>query len=305
VLQNPYLSEFLDIYMKAGAPVDSQTVDVRADGQLISMTLIDDAANLWKGDYELTGTGSVVIEACATNLVGSASCAQTTISAQSVVVGDRIRISRGPVEIVSEPGSIQGDGFVLLAPAATQVSDEPDPGGSREIDAFSVGPSTIIGNAILNVVYQLDQVIAQGVTPSHAYLERDGKRLPAVYDPDAVELRVTVTGGGEFVLIVGNAEVTPVADPGFASLEQNYPNPFNPATTIRFELQVGQNVSLRVFDVRGKLVKTLVAGQMPAGVSSVGWNGTGDSGESVASGVYFARLETRHNVLTRKMVLLK
>ncbi len=70
-------------------------------------------------------------------------------------------------------------------------------------------------------------------------------------------------------------------------------------------MQVEQHVVLRVFDVRGKLVKTLVAGKMPAGISAVGWSGVSESGVPVASGVYFARLETRHNVLTRKMVLLK
>jgi hypothetical protein len=93
--------------------------------------------------------------------------------------------------------------------------------------------------------------------------------------------------------------------PARTILLQNAPNPFNPATIIRYDLDKAQDVTLRVFDLTGRLVATLTNKNMPAGRHTVSWNGTDDHGRSVASGMYFYRLETNDSVQVRKMVLLK
>lgn len=89
------------------------------------------------------------------------------------------------------------------------------------------------------------------------------------------------------------------------TLEQNYPNPFNPETRIEFSLPQAASVKLTVFNVLGQSVNELVVGDLPRGVHSVVWNGTDNSGRTVASGVYFYRLETGSTQMTRKMMLLK
>jgi flagellar hook assembly protein FlgD len=88
-------------------------------------------------------------------------------------------------------------------------------------------------------------------------------------------------------------------------LHQNAPNPFNPGTTIRFELPQDEQVSIRIFDVRGRVVRTLVQGRRPAGYNEVTWNGVDESGRRVASGVYWCRLEMPGVVQTRAMVLAR
>jgi hypothetical protein len=89
-------------------------------------------------------------------------------------------------------------------------------------------------------------------------------------------------------------------------LEQNYPNPFNPSTTIRFRLPVRDRVSLKVFDVLGKEVRTLVDNQpYSAGEAEVVWDGKSNSGVQVASGTYFYTLFFGNFHKTQKMVLLK
>jgi FlgD Ig-like domain len=86
----------------------------------------------------------------------------------------------------------------------------------------------------------------------------------------------------------------------------NFPNPFNPTTTIRYALPKPARVSLSVYDVAGRLVRTLVPGTLhPAGVFDVKWDGTDEAGRTVASGVYFYRLRAGAETLTRKAVLLK
>jgi len=84
------------------------------------------------------------------------------------------------------------------------------------------------------------------------------------------------------------------------TLEQNYPNPFNPATTITFQLPKQSRVLLRVFDLLGREIATLVDGMEQAGVRSVQF----DAG-MLGSGVYFYRLETGGFLQTRKLLLLK
>ena len=88
-------------------------------------------------------------------------------------------------------------------------------------------------------------------------------------------------------------------------LHQNAPNPFNPSTTIRFSLARGGDTALRVFDVRGRHVRTLVAGNLEAGDHAVQWNGRDDGGATVASGIYFYRLKSGEFEGLQRMVLLK
>jgi hypothetical protein len=87
---------------------------------------------------------------------------------------------------------------------------------------------------------------------------------------------------------------------------QNYPNPFNPQTTIQFELPNAANVTVKIYDVRGKLVKTLAVNQaLSAGSHSVIWNGTDSSENFVSSGIYLYRIENGTESLTNQMMLIK
>jgi hypothetical protein len=90
------------------------------------------------------------------------------------------------------------------------------------------------------------------------------------------------------------------------TLSQNFPNPFNPSTTILFTVRTRGDVDLAVYDVNGRRVRTLVAGERsPDDFQRVEWDGRNDAGQSVASGVYFYRLQTRDFSATRKMLLLR
>ena len=88
-------------------------------------------------------------------------------------------------------------------------------------------------------------------------------------------------------------------------LYQNVPNPFNPTTSISFAVPVRSRVMLRVYDVRGRHVKTLLDDVVDGGLRNVVWDGTDNRNNRVGSGVYFYRLRAANTVLTRTMVLLK
>ncbi|MCI0452627.1 MAG: T9SS type A sorting domain-containing protein [Candidatus Latescibacteria bacterium] len=94
--------------------------------------------------------------------------------------------------------------------------------------------------------------------------------------------------------------------PGTLALAQNVPNPFNPATTIAYDVPAGgAHVTIAIYDVTGRAVRTLIDGRHPAGTHRVVWDGRNASGTPVASGVYLYRMTSGTFVQTRRMVLLK
>ncbi len=88
-------------------------------------------------------------------------------------------------------------------------------------------------------------------------------------------------------------------------LVQNSPNPFNPTTNIVFDVPHESRVALRVYDVSGRVVRTLIDDTEGPGRHAAVWDGRNDHGENCGSGVYFCVMETSESIGSHKMVLLK
>jgi hypothetical protein len=112
-------------------------------------------------------------------------------------------------------------------------------------------------------------------------------------------------------LWTGVKDETVAEIPTTFGLMQNYPNPFNPTTTIRYALPQAATVTLRVYNILGQEVATLVNESQGAGYHTIVWNGRNQYGAQVATGVYLYRLEARPSdggapfVSTKKMLLMK
>jgi hypothetical protein len=118
------------------------------------------------------------------------------------------------------------------------------------------------------------------------------------------EVRATAFGFGEFIFGSSDNQLSLIqlneGKPKQYALLQNYPNPFNPTTTISYQLPVASQVSLKVFDVLGREVMTLVNGRQDAGAYNFNFNAS-----DLSSGVYFYRLQSGNFVQTKKMMLVK
>lgn len=108
-----------------------------------------------------------------------------------------------------------------------------------------------------------------------------------------------------------NSAFTGIDDPvlspvALTGLEANYPNPFNPSTTIAFNLPEAGVPVIKIYNLKGQVIKTLLAGEYyPPGRHSVIWDGTGDKNRPMSSGIYFSRLSVGGKSTARKMVLAK
>lgn len=93
--------------------------------------------------------------------------------------------------------------------------------------------------------------------------------------------------------------------PNSLELFQNYPNPFNPTTTIKYQLPQSTEVSLKIYNLLGQLIKILIDEKQMAGNYSVIWDGENDNGQLVASGIYIYMIHTKNFVKVKKMVLIR
>ena len=141
-------------------------------------------------------------------------------------------------------------------------------------------------------------------------LQADGGTLPGTYmanldidsnDPGLATVSVPID------INVSDATATPLvaAVPTSFALHPTVPNPFRSATTIRYDVPRSGNVRLAIYDVSGRLVRTLRDGPEEAGFRTVTWDGRDAGGQRVSSGVYFYSLSAGERVFQRKMVMLR
>jgi hypothetical protein len=149
------------------------------------------------------------------------------------------------------------------------------------------GETTIKGLADTFYVYSAN---GQGPLPKFEWTVSSSDFYYSTASPDTFCIRSSRAGFGV---------------PAAYRLYQNYPNPFTPSTMIRYDLHQGGHSTLRIYNVRGQEVRTLVDDNRPAGFWSTEWDGRDNTGNSVGSGVYLYKLETPAFSHSKKMTLIR
>ena len=215
----------------------------------------------------------------------------------------RLDLSDGPLYVyvvnkleISEKSAMQ---IVSATGDATQVF-------------FIIRGSSLKGGTSTSYIGVKTEFLGSVIAPNSEVLVKENAKVDGALFAKILTLGVNTTIGfsraQDNVLLAGVTGPAEAAElPKVFSLSQNYPNPFNPSTAISYSVPEGHTVfvTLKVYDLRGRLVQTLVNELREAGNYSVFWDGTDISGRKVASGVYFYRLQAGEFTRTRKMVLLK
>jgi hypothetical protein len=190
-------------------------------------------------------------------------------------------------------GSTQGillrNAFAISPTIMGQPSVDPSTGGVWLADA-QPGPPAYTTFFEYNKTL-IDEIVALGLV---------GKQVPIEVGAISLASGRRFSGFGYIKIPKGQLKAGAAVQ-----LVQNSPNPFNPATKITFANRTPGNVELRVFNVRGELVKTLAKQWFPAGVHTVTWDGHTDGGASASSGMYFAQVKAAGAVDNLKMLLMK
>jgi FlgD Ig-like domain len=158
---------------------------------------------------------------------------------------------------------------------------------------------------VANLVFRIDDPSLESVELAPIVTKNPDHSLMYVYNEGTEIKSMEPEISGLVVALNGGATTPESALPTKFALKQNAPNPFNPTTMVSYDLPKPANVRLEIFNVLGQRVKTLVDGYQEAGSKSVMWDGTDRSGSSVASGIYFYRIQAGENTATMKMMMLK
>ena len=183
-------------------------------------------------------------------------------------------------------------GTVLLTCIADMPNHDdspPLPIGNNEIAVIKISvDDDVIPGSQVDILFVSDSSHANLITDSTGYF---------VISP------VTVDGSVIFDQVYVADEDSRLASA--FNLGSNYPNPFNGTTSISFELHKSGYVSLKIYDINGRLVSTLNNSLLEAGFYTYDWHGVSDSGKQLTSGVYFYRLTLDSMSSTKKMCLVK
>ncbi|MBT3316964.1 T9SS type A sorting domain-containing protein [bacterium] len=199
----------------------------------------------------------------------------------------------------------------LVTMTAPNGGESFDAGENISVDFTSSDNNSVAGSLVMfsnDNGSSWSQLLYSGAADSHVdvnlpMLETSSARIKVVVFDAQLNMRDDVSDG-TFTIDDGASAVGEEL-PMTVMLNGNYPNPFNPSTEISFALPAQSRASLQIYDTAGRLVRTLISGELDAGTHFVTWNGKTDNGNITASGVYFYRLDTERKSITRKMLLLK
>ena len=212
-----------------------------------------------------------------------------------------VDVASGPVSVnITDNLSFRNDSRVEIAPFGEIGSTELTFNTLQTGDVKIGQSASVLGSIIAPTasVEIKDNVVFKGAVCAQRIQAQQGVTFrhhnSAMPLPTPVPFAVEKDGVEEIAAI-----------PLVYALEQNYPNPFNPSTTIRFALPEAGEVSLKIFNMRGQVVRTLASNTFESGVHNITWDATTDTGEKVASGIYFYQLISQQFNQVKKMILMK
>jgi YVTN family beta-propeller protein len=274
-----------------------------------TVAITPDGGRLYVG----TDSGYIVISATDFGVVTSIATGAGSRSVSITPDGAFLVIltTGGVIDIYDiQPGSVWENQVVTkvaVGTGVTTVAISPDGGYLYMIQ--EVGDTIIVG--VITIFNQFG-VIAEGQEMPRYGIEVTLVDTLAVGE-DPADIAFDPTGSGKVIVTTaGDCKLTVLGDPyaGATPPEpaedlRNFPNPFCQATTIRFAITQPGHVRLSVYDVTGRLVRTLVNSDLKPDVYGVTWNGTDGNEHRVAGGIYFCRIEAGDLVRTNKMLLLR
>jgi hypothetical protein len=233
---------------------------------------------------------------------------------QTLALGLNLRLSS--LHTLNLAGLVIGGPYIttLASTGCDPETSSPVPGTE---ETFSISPSVIsaltttygAGNETVGNLFDLANRALAGLSTGGASLGAIHDAVGAFnegFDECRYLKEFSETAPGKVIAISGQSELPTAYD-----LSVNYPNPFNPTTTIEYALPDPSRVTLKVYNVLGQEVATLVNDVMDAGYQSVNWNASNNNGISLSSGVYIYRLQAtsiasgKEFMKVRKMLLLK
>ena len=308
VHQNPLISRYVDLYVTSDTGLSSfPTMQVlTTGGSSTSPTLVQTSPNLFKASYEFTATGTITINVTAQDSGGNTLSGQRTFQTLFLKRGVAQTVSSDDAEVsIAVPAdALREDTYFTVIPAGGTA-------GTVVSRAYEIGPARNFNSLIsISLRYNSAKVERgeEGLLSIVRYSGSGWNPVASWVDVRNRTISARVSSLGTFAVSYDEAAGSRIL-PSEYKLEQNYPNPFNPTTTIEYALPEPSHAILRIYDVMGREVTTLVDENQKPGRYRLSWDGSDRGGNTVSSGVYFYRLMTQGGNISfasaKKMLLAR
>jgi C1A family cysteine protease len=300
VFRNPYLSDYLDIYVLASEALLLDSLFVTVEGTGIDMETSDADDYVYRGDYDIHETGAITIRARARDLALNEGSGEREFSSSLILAssGGAVRSADETFGLAVPPGAATRDGYVLVW--------ERNPVDERTLASYEADPGSVGLTDYVRVEFSFD---GAAVDPEHLSIEagtgEGAVGMDTYVDAASGKMVAYAREFGVFSLVRDSDSVSrPVGQEGVVILH-NSPNPFEHSTDIAFQVARSSDVSVDIVGIDGRVVRALHSGGISAGRHSIVWDGRDEDGVRVASGIYFVRVISPSGVVGRKVAVLR
>lgn len=311
VLPSPWITSYLDIVVVASEQLNEKPRVTFEMGDVDStlFVLTQDLTNsVYHSTLRLSQIGLGNVRASGEDLAGNKSEAIKGFAVRKArgARGGTISPDTGSVQVKIPAGTPTPESFVYLMPIDENDTNGPGPleRGARMVGSMQ---QLWLGPLERSVEVEAWDLLPGGdpgqVPVAHYWTGDEWMAVPTFWDRETGRARATIPGSGAFA-IAWKAEGPTFPSPPVV-WHGNRPNPFNPSTRLLFTLPERGHVSLEVYDIAGRRVRSLADRAYPAGNHAIDWDGTDQSGRPVASGIYFARFASGGVERSSRMTLIR
>jgi hypothetical protein len=289
----------IDVYVAASEEIDPASLEAVVLDDTLAMEPVSGEAYTYKGHHVLASGGLLPITAEARDRVGNVGSAGMSVEVSEITVSDGGTAASvdGLLEISVGRGVLGSDAYLLVS--------ELEAGLPHVTRAYEVTPSGLSLEDFAEVSIAYDDTTS---APEHLCIARLGEGEPTLLtsfvDISRQRIVAYVDSLGRYGLYGADGVSSGVIGAGVLGLRENYPNPFRGSTAIIYEMPRSGHLALRIFAVDGRLVRTLVDGEVTRGMHRLEWAAVDSRGKAVASGVYFLKAESGAGGATRKLVVV-
>ena len=320
VLQNPVLQKYFDIYIISNEKLASANIRVTENGSAstnLEVSTLDTINFVYAGDYTADSESALLsIAVSITDLAGWTTKDTIDFTGKFFTVASSGYISSPDKElrVYLPEGALSKETYAIILPLKNDANYSlmyrtvPYNTLAESISKpYLIGPENQLLDKDATITFYYDNI--NNKSEEHLsiayYNHNNWELLPSQINIEENQIKSQINKFGIYQL-QWNADYTIEESlPNNYKLKQNYPNPFNPKTTITYQLPNSADVSLKIYNINGQLVRTLVKDNLESGTYSILWDGNDDSGKTLASGIYLYKLEANDYSESHKMILLK
>lgn len=306
VLDNPALSQFLDIYVISKYGLASLSGSVSIDNDSKQTIEFEETSPLtFKADYIIEKSGNVTIEVKAVNLGNDEKVFKKSFNAQLLKPTEGGTITFEAVKLDVPAHALNSNTFFTIS--AGQNKDDQSIEDYYEMIGdkyYKIGPNQfkLLKTSTLSFQYVPDENVPAHALKIFTKENNEWKIVSQKINETDHTISAQINELGAYALFVDKSLINA---PEKFKLYSNYPNPFNSETMIRYDVPDESNIKIDIYNIQGQFVKQLINQKQKAGNYQLKWDGTDFTRTDVSSGVYFCTMECAHFNQTIKLTVLR